>query len=257
MSSARNRRWEDESCSHRNVFEVSYPRADVERMAGLLQEAERMATAAGDVRAVERVRDYASGFATFKAESDALAARSGRMTVWPGATNELVNARWVWDPRPWAKTEVSTEVTDGTFVIRVVCAEPAAGTMDFTRLVNDFIRGNDRVSFVIAEDGAVRMATVDLTGGVSGGWKGFSASVAHDDHSWTATARIAVPASARDSGVMLGNVCRWRVGDRRKPKEVRVEGSRYEHTRLGTCYTVVDDDPAAFVEFRLASKDAR
>ena len=252
-----NRRWEDETCSHRNVFEVSYPRADVERMAGLLQAAERMATAAGDVRAVERVRDYASGFATFKAESDALAARSGRMTVWPGATNEMVNARWVWDPRPWAKTEVSTEVKDRALVIRVVCAEPAAGTMDFTRLVNDFLWGNDRVSFVMADGGTVRMAAVDLTGAVTGGWTGFSATVGHDDRSWTVTARIALPASVRNAGMLLGNVCRWRIGDWREPKERRVAGSRCEHSRLGTCYTNLDADPAAFVEFRLASEGAR
>ena len=62
---------------------------------------------------------------------------------------------------------------------------------------------------------------------------------------------VIVDPVAREAGRVLGNVCRWRVGDRRHPKDSRVPGSCYEHARLDTRFTHPDDDPAAFVSFLL------
>lgn len=245
-----NRPWEDGGCTYRNIFEVSYPRKDVARMEALLKDAERVAVAAGDVCAVSNVQWYASGFSTFLKESETLAARTGRPVICPGMTNATVNARWVWNPKTWAKTDVTTSVTGGILRLRVRCFDPAAAKMDFTKAEDNFVWGVDRVTFVFDIDGETRKASVDLAGGVNGGWDGFVASVSHDDRSWTVQAEVKLSAQAIGCGKLLGNVSRWRVGDRRKPEAERVPGSRYEHSRLNTCYTVGDDDPAAFVEFR-------
>ena len=82
-------------------------------------------------------------------------------------------------------------------------------------------------------------------------WEGFAARVTHDGTGWTVEARVRLTAEDRQRGYALGNVSRWRVGDRRRPQEERVPGSRYEHSRLGTVFTNDNDDPAAFVSFLL------
>ena len=246
-----NRRWEPGGCTYRNVFEISYPPADVAHMKALLQEGLDLAVAAKDEQAAGRVRWYASGFAAFMAESDALAARKGISVILPGTTNGMTNARWVWDPEPWAKTEVTTSVRDGSLCLRVRCFDPAAAKMDFTKAEDNFVWGVDRVTFAFEDGETARTAFVDLAGGVRGAWDGFAAAVSHDDRSWTVEAKVKLSARDLEKGMLRGNVARWRVGDRRKSAAERIPGSRYEHSRLKTCYTVGDDDPAAFVEFRL------
>ena len=248
-----NRQWDNRDCSYHNVFEVSYPRETLARMCALLVESERLGLAAGDELAVARTRWYASGLITFKEESDAIAAKGGRKVIRPGTTTEMVTARDVRHPATWAKTTVTSAVRGDELCLRVTCREPAAGKMDFTRAEDNFVWGHDRVTFAFADGDGARTAVVDLAGGVKDGWDGFAATVTHDSESWTVEARVRIAEADRAAGRVLGNVARWRVGDRRKPEAERVTGSRYEHSRLDTCYTMSDSDTAAFVEFRLAA----
>ena len=231
--------------------------ADVDRMLALLREAFAQAAKAGDEEARRRIRWYASGFEPFLSESAANAGRTERKVVRPGETNEMVAAQSVDFPKPWAKTRVSTSVEDDSLCFRVRCDDPAAARMNFDKRIDDFVWGNDRVTFAVEDDGAVRMASVYLTGEVVSKdvrWArgdGFSARVTHDVAGWTVEAKVRLSARAREAGEVRGNVCRWRVGDRKLPEAERVPGSRYEHARLDTRFTVREDDPAAFVVFRL------
>lgn len=246
------RQWADDDCSYRNIFEVSFPPDDVARMKSLLQEAYAVAVAAGDETAARRVAWYAGGMRAFFAE--AAAERGGVAELRAGETREMALASRV-GVRPWAKTRVTVEegsAADGggevVFVVR--CEEPAAGKMDFTRHADDFVRDDDYVLFVVEDGGRVAKAKV-YKDGVREGDSGFEAKVAHDATGWTVTARAKISAAAFSAGKVRGNVSRLRVGDMRLPKERRVPGSRYEHSRLGTRFTQRDTDPAAFVEFRL------
>ena len=135
-------------------------------------------------------------------------------------------------------------------VFTVRCEEPAAGAMDFSKRVDDFVRGDDCVTFVVEDEGRVRTAKVYKDGSVEGPGD-FSAQVEKDAGGWKVTARVRVSPAAFASGRVRGNVSRWRVGDMRLAKERRVPGSRYEHSRLCTRFTQPDADPAAFVELRL------
>lgn len=249
-----NRPWPDDACSYRNVFEISYTCQDVQRMKELVREAEDLAIRSEDAVALQGVRAYARAFEEFVAESEILTAGKGRQVVYPGERHEMVAARSALMPRPWAGTSVETHVEVEELVLRVVCEEPAAASMDFSRTVKDAVWGNDCVTFVVANGENVRSATVDLTGGVSGGWKGFSAMVVHDGGSWSVIARIRLTPAEIAAGFLVGNVARWRVGDRRRPVKERVAGSRFEQSRLRTCFTNLNADPAAFVSFSLRER---
>ena len=245
------RPWKTETCTYENVFETSFPPADVARMKALLDEARQIAEAAKDVRAAARVRWYASGFRRFLKESEILAQRHGGTEIGVGETREMVLARST-SGTPWAKTTVTF---DGTkFVVR--CEEPAANKMDWTSIDNDFVWGDDCVTFVFEGLGVWNVYKTGKVERWRGGevkkWRGGEVEkwrVTHDGSGWTV--EMGVPDEAVKRGFVRGNVCRWRVGDRREPKEGRVKGSRYEHSRLGTVFTRPDDDPAAFVTFRL------
>jgi len=250
--------------SYHNIFEVSYPRADVERMIELLQEAYILVVKAEDVTSQKRITWYASGFEMFLAESAALVKRAGRKTIALGVTNEMVVARSVREPVPWARTTVTTAVEGRDLVLRVRCFDPAADKMDFSRRDHDFVWGDDCVTFVFGDGKEVRSATVYLTGEIEkdGTWAndGFSAKVISpfstlnsqlSTLNWSVEARVRLSQAELDAGSLLGNVCRWRVGDRRQAEPLRVGGSRYEQSRLETCYTSPNEDPAAFAEFRL------
>lgn len=249
-----NRQWKTDDCSYRNIFEVSFRREDVERMKVLAREADQLALQAEDPVAVALVRWYASGFEEFVAESDALAARKDRRRIAPGEACEMVAARSALYPQTWAVTTVKTAVESGTLVFEVRCDDPAAERMDFSRLVDDAVWGNDCVTFVVAGEEDPQTAVVYLTGDVEKGWPGFSAQVSSDARGWTVVARVPLSEEALRTGQVLGNVARWRVGDRRLPEKARVPGSRYEQSRLNTVYTNMNADPAAFVAFELSAR---
>ncbi len=243
--------------SFNNIFETCYPRMDVGRMMALLQEAHRVAAAANDEMAQKRIAWYASGFEPFLTESAELARRHERKVIELGATNEMVVARSVRHPTPWAKTTVVTALEGEDLVLTVNCFEPAADKMDFSRRDHDFVWGDDCVTFIFGDEKTTRSATVYLTGEIEkrGDWQtDFTTSLIPHPSSLSYTLRVRIRLSLEEvaAGQILGNVCRWRVGDRRHPKETRVKGSRYEHSRLGTSFTSPNDDPAAFVTFRLS-----
>ena len=119
----------------------------------------------------------------------------------------------------------------------VRCEEPAAEKMDFREIDHVAVWGDDSVTFVFEGIGSLKVFKDDRR-------------VTHDDRSWTVTVEVPIPAEIAKRGFLRGNVCRWRVGDVRRPKAERVPGSRYEHSRLGTVFTAPDDDPAAFIDFR-------
>ena len=251
------RQWENDFCTAHNVFEVSYPPDVAEQMRALLAEAVGLARAAGDEVSRRRLLLYASGMVPFLAESKAVAARKGRKTVLPDRPYEMVDARSASHPQPWAKTTVTTDCDGDDLVLRVRCFEPAVDRMDFSHMVKDFVWGNDCVFFSFEQaDGNVRNARVFLTGETEGeDGEGLEAKVSHDGESWTVEVRLRLSEKQRREGKVSGNVCRWRVGDQRHPSDERTKGSRYEKSRLDTCFTALDDDPAAFVEFLLHKQD--
>ena len=234
-----NRPWEDDVCSYRNIFEISYPPKDVRRMKALMVEAYGIALEAGEPFA-GRAKRYLSAFETFIAEAEANAARTERKEIRPNAVYELGQARSVWETNVWARTEVTTRLEVDELCIRARCFEPAVKQLDFKHEVPDFIWGNDSVEFFVDDGSGVRVMK-----------RGLLDAICRDDWSWTVEARVKLSAQALQAGVVRGNVCRWRVGDKRHPEEERVHGSRYEHTRLDTRFTQPNDDPAAFVDFLL------
>lgn len=246
-----SRQWENDDCDFHNVSEVSFRAEDIERMKTLIMEADAIASESGDINSVKRIRWYASGIERYVLERELISQRTGRMTMPLGEWHEMVDARQMSCTRQWAKTEIKTSTDEDALNIVVRCHDPAAEQMDFSRLVDDFVWGNDNVEFSFVVDGQVRSAKVYLDGTIEKGWDGFAAEVSCDRMGWTIKVRLKITDVMRKRGRVMGNVSRWRVGDRRRPKEERVAGSRYEHSRLNTCYTVSNADPAAFVEFEL------
>jgi len=252
-----NRQWDGEECTYGNVSGISFPRKDAERMRALLVEAHRLATAADDATAVRRIVTYASGINDFMLESDALADAVReptwiRRSVRPGETNRMVAARSVRCPTPWAATTVVTAREGDELVFTVRCAEPAVGQMNLDdEPADDFVWGNDNLEFAFAGGERHKIGAVVAAGPSSAESRRIVARVTHDGAGWTAHVRVKLTADELKAGKLVGNVSRWRVGDRRLPPETRVPGSRYEHSRLNTVYTQPNDDPAAFVEFRL------
>ena len=225
-----NRPWADDVCSYRNVFETSYPPEDVRRMKKLMQKAYRIALEGGDEKVRRRTRAYLSSLERFIAEAEANMAFDAGRTILPDTPYGLGPARDVWATNVWAKTEVTTHREGDEFCVRVKCFDPLADKLDYTHVVDNFVWGNDQVVLVLDDGTGAKRYT-----------RGLTETVARDAESWTVEFRVKLSAAACRAGRVKGNVCRWRVGDRKF----------YEHTRLSTRYTQPDGDPAAFVEFRL------
>jgi len=241
------RPWTDNDCSYRNIYEISFPPDDVARMKTLLQDAYRRTLLTGDQESAKRVRTYAQAMTRFFDEEPK--ARTG-----VGADHlagEMVSARNANNPLPWARTTVTTSIASNTLAIVVRCDEPAAAQMDFTNHVDDIVWDDDCVTFVLETDGQVRVTKV-YKDGTRDGDLPLVAKIAHETTNWTVTAHVTLPSPAKTEDVR-GNVCRWRVGDMRLPKERRVPGSRYEHSRLRTRYTHPDADPDALVPLMRAT----
>ena len=267
------RQWTSDKCTCRNVFEVSYPPADVAKMKSLLQEAYLRARTAGDELSARRIRWYAGGMQRFFDESDFLTQRHRDTEVKIGEAREMVAARTV-GGKVWAKTTVTTALVPcrspvsrlPSFVLTVRCEEPAAAKMDWTAIDDDFVWGDDCVTLVLdglgtwkvyktgemwecGNMGMWKCGSVKMGKWGSGGMR--RCEVTHDETGWTVEMTVGITEEMAKRGSVRGNVSRWRVGDRRMPERERVKGSRYEHSRLGTCFTQPDDDPAAFVTFLL------
>ena len=259
------RQWTSDRCTYHNVFEVSYPPEDVAKMKALLQEGYLKARESGDELSARRIRWYAGGMRKFFDEGEAIAQRRGDTEFKMGETREMVLAREV-QGMPWAKTTVTTARVPSlspvsrlpSLVLTVRCEEPAAKKMDWSSIDDDFVWGDDCVTLVLEGVGTWRVYKTGKVESKSGveveRWQGmhrFDSSVTHDETGWTVTAVVQVSDEMAKRGFVRGNVSRWRVGDRRMPENERVEGSRYEHSRLGTRFTQPEDDSAAFVTFKL------
>ena len=112
-----NRQWDSDVCSVKNVYQISYPRADVLKMQALLDEAEKLT--AGDVKATARIAWYRSGFRQFFKESEENA--SGKAFVpqtvkkaqrAPKVDGKLDDACWeLAEPSSWVSAMCKTNPT--------------------------------------------------------------------------------------------------------------------------------------------------
>ena len=112
-----NRQWDSDVCSVKNVYQISYPRADVLKMQALLDGAEKLA--AGDVKATARIAWYRSGFRQFFKESEENA--SGKAFVpqtvkkaqrAPKVDGKLDDACWeLAEPSSWVSAMCKTNPT--------------------------------------------------------------------------------------------------------------------------------------------------
>ena len=225
-----DRQWADDVCSYRNVFETSYPPEDILRLKNLMQKAYRIALEEGDEIVRRRTRTYLSSLERFITEAEANANFDAERTILPDAPCELRPARDVWATNVWAKTEVVTHREKDELRIRVKCFDALADKLDYTHVVDNFVWGNDEVVLVLDDGRGAKTLR-----------RGLTETVARDAESWSVEFRVKLSAEALRTGRVKGNVCRWRVGDRKF----------YEHTRLSTRYTQPDDDPAALVNLKL------
>ena len=94
-----NRQWGGAHCSNHNIFEISYPRPEVLKMAELLAEAKRLA--AGDALVLKRIAYYEGGFRQFFVESEQNASGEAfepteiqKVAGIPAIDGKLDDAQW-------------------------------------------------------------------------------------------------------------------------------------------------------------------
>ena len=283
-----NRKWGNLKTSMKNIYEISYPRDDVQEMRRLFAEAKTLA--AGDEKALARIAWYESGFEKFFMESDDVANGSAfapfmmkKAVSQPVVDGRLDDACWsVADgrtfvaaldrenPEPWAATELKAVWTARGITFGVKCMEPATGAMDFSvptgrPVIGDNIElfldcsgtnGGDYRHLIIDKyarkttfPNATKWNTDDVKIAVHKG-DGFWSVEVYVPYSCLKDFPCAkFPTTAANGTVWTGNVTRWRVGDTKKPKDCRVPGSKAELSRLNTRFNKWNRDPAAFSNF--------
>ena len=108
-----SRQWGSNMCSVKNIFEISYPRKEVLKMAELFAEAEKLA--AGDEKALARIAWYKSGFENFFIESEQNANGTAfaplhmkKVTVAPKVDGRLDDACWqTAEPLPFVDAQIN------------------------------------------------------------------------------------------------------------------------------------------------------
>lgn len=98
-----NRRWTLPKVSNKNIYEVSYSRADVLRMQALFAEARKLA--ADDATALRRIAYYESGFTDFFRESEEYASGSSFATTMMMKAGSMPVIDGVLAEDDWAKAE--------------------------------------------------------------------------------------------------------------------------------------------------------
>ncbi len=283
-----NRQWKSNQCSVRNVFEISYPRAEVLAMEDLFAQAYTLA--AGDEKVKARLDWYHQGFEQFLKESGENASGTAFVPLlmkkavtppmidgklddacWKDAeARELVAARCRTNSVPKYKTEVRVVWYPGTGVtFGFHCEEPATDAMK--QGVAGDTWGQDNLEVFIdasgVNEGHYYQVIADATGRISTytdgpEWKpqGLQAKVDIADGYWTmelffpfsdlaAFENAQVPTTSAGGCQWNGNFNRWRVGDMKLPKEQRQPGSVNDWARLYTRYNHWNRDPAAFGKF--------
>ena len=98
-----NRQWNVSKISNKNIYELSYPRADVLRMQELLAEAKRLA--AGDELSLRRIAWYERGFEQFFRESEEYASGSAFAPTTMMKAGTLPTIDGALDEDDWGKAE--------------------------------------------------------------------------------------------------------------------------------------------------------
>jgi len=262
------RPWKSNTCSNKNVFDISYPRADVLKMQALFAEAEKLA--ADDPVATANVAWYKGAFAKFFEESERLANGTGyeplvmkKAVSAPVVDGVLDEAAWkAVEPRflvsakdlkktvPLVATEVRAVWTEEGVTFGLRCAEPDGTAVDRAK-------NNVEIFFdVTGETGHYCQIILDAgnridlhTDGFLWVPKGIRSAVKVGADAWTAEVFVPysdlrgiegaqIPTSAAGGRYWAGNFIRWRDGK-----------SGLDHSRLSTRAHAWNNDAAAFSKF--------
>ena len=262
------RPWKSNTCSNRNVYDISYPRTEVLKMIALLAEAEKLA--ADDPVAGANVAWYKGGFEKFFEESERMASGTGyeplvmkkavAAPVVDGALDDpawqaaeprrLVSAKNLKDTKPLVATEARAVWTEEGVTFGFRCEEPD-GTAVRTA------KNNLEIFFdVTGETGHYCQVILDAgnrvdihTDGFLWVPKGIRTAVKLGADAWTAEVFVPysdlrgldgaqIPTSAAGGRYWAGNFIRWRDGK-----------SGLDHSRLSTRAHAWNNDAAAFSKF--------
>lgn len=263
-----SRAWPNESCLDSNVFGISYPPDVTREMRTLLESAWQMAE--GDAPSRRRIAWYASGFARFFRQAEALErgirptplvfVRSDCPILVDGERNEPAwsnapSRDFVsWDDEetssPKQPTTVRTLWTQDGMFFAFDCQESSVPALDVNAaMVDDHNR--ETLKLLLAppgEDGATCLQfLIDLKGRVVASrdgreipTEGVRAAVRLKEKSWTAEVFVPFAALGLSSPPLgwKGNLIRWRIGD-----------GETEWTRLSTRGICRDLDRNAFTTF--------
>ncbi|MBO7721731.1 MAG: DUF4838 domain-containing protein [Kiritimatiellae bacterium] len=281
------RQWKVSRVNNRNIYTISYPRAEVLRMEGLFAEAEQLC--AGDELLMKRIAYYKGGFTQFFKESAEYAAGSAfaplmmqKVSQDPVIDGKLDDACWkLAEAQEFtgARKEGTTP-KEGTS-IRAVWT-PTAVTFgmdcresDMANLCNDGPTGNywvnDCVEALIdlgGDYGAFGRVIINASGKFewydgfkkAQGPEGVRCAIAKNEKSWSielyvpykpmiALYKDAVHPTTSGGMSWTGNFIRLRRGD----KTIRPLNKRTPHTtemsRLHTRGNGYNSDPGAFSKF--------
>lgn len=280
-----NRQWGANMCSAKNIHGISYPRAEVVEMQGLLEQARTLAQ--GDEKAQARLAWYAAGFEKFFKESEETASGTafapfhmkkavvppvvdGKLddSCWKeGTPNAFVHAMNRTNSVPkYATALQAVWVPDKGVILGLRCTEPATAVMKQGVAGDNW--GQDNVEIFIdatgGGDGHFYQLIVDATGrfvaytdGPDWRAQGVVAKTDIGDGFWTMEVFLPfatfknfvgaqIPTTSANGCVWAGNVIRWRVGDCALPKDKRAPGSKNEMSRLNTRYNGWNKDASAF-----------
>ena len=273
------RKWPVPLCSNKNMFERSFPRADVEKMLALAAESRK--AVAGDAIALKRVEFYLKPFERFFRESEEYATGSAfaPLEIMKAFNAPKVDGKL--DDECWAKAKpsdmvegidaslaappVRTEVravwtAGGGVTLGVRCHETDMASANRT---SPPLTYNETLEVFIdpsgQADGGFYQIAVDLSG-ARGAWvnsqkrwemPGLETAVSADADGWNAEVHIPfdavkdfpgaqIPTTAAGSNFWIGNVCRMRIGPRADKKKP------WEIHRLFTRFSKWNKDPAAF-----------
>lgn len=283
-----NREWKTDQISNRNIYGISYPRAEVERMTALLEEARRLA--ADDPTSLKHVEWYAAPFKQFFRESGEYAAGGAFEPLKMQKASECPKVDGVLDDAAWT-TAVPLRMVDAkcktnsapdcvtevravwvpekgvTFGIR--CAEPKVDRMRLSSPAFEYGPGNEKIEFFLdvtgGGDGAYQQVVFDTagTGAVlctsdAGSWKGAGVKGAWKAGKdfWSMELFVPFAAVSDIKGVQLpttaalGRVWNGNIA-RQRVVDYDKEGLWWRSwSRLYTRYGLWNKDSAAFGTFQ-------
>ena len=279
------RPWEVAKPSPKNIFEISYPRKEVEEMEACFAEAEKIA--AGDEQILKRIAYYKSGFPQFFKESKEHAEGTAfaPLMMKKVASNPIIDGK-LDDPEwklaeglPFIRatdrkrkeavypTEIKAVWTPQGVTFGFRMTEPVPDKLFVTDPPGSWFNDNVELFLDVTGKGAGDYYQVILDARNEGlllihatekGWKGegIRSNVARGKDCWTAEIYIPfqafrnlkdaqIPSTSADGKFWIGNFTRHRVADAYQ-KEGKTPGSVSEMQRLNTCYQYPSADQSAF-----------